>query len=200
MTQPPASSTGYGGASLLDLEKYPTAQEFVARCHDFFREVKDLYVPTVPFPLSMVKIIKINIDIGIRDDLLITHSPTHIPSRLIHISVPHSLYTLPQTSHANIYTTRTPGSALETRLNSEYGPGNVFYEDFCRYMRQGLKEGWVAQDELDGPRYRRGRIAAPTAESSFISITTVYVSLPLPFLSIFLVLSFFISLADRSPS
>jgi len=71
---------------------------------------------------------------------------------------------------------RTPGSVLEERLNREYGPGNVFYEDFCRYMRQGLKEGWVAQDELDGPRYRRGRIAAPSEESSFISITTVYVS------------------------
>lgn len=41
-------------------------------------------------------------------------------------------------------------------------------------MRQGLKEGWVAQDELDGARYRRGRIAAPTPESNFISITTVY--------------------------
>lgn len=39
----PASS-GYGGASLLDLSQYPTAQEFVARCHEFFREVKDLYV------------------------------------------------------------------------------------------------------------------------------------------------------------
>lgn len=77
--------------------------------------------------------------------------------------------------------TRTPGSALEARLNRDYGPGNVYYEDFCRYMRQGLKEGWVAQDELDGPRYRRGRIAAPSEESSFISITTVYVSSYSPF-------------------
>jgi len=42
-SQPPASA-GYGGASLLDLSKYPSAQEFVARCHEFFREVKDLYV------------------------------------------------------------------------------------------------------------------------------------------------------------
>jgi hypothetical protein len=71
---------------------------------------------------------------------------------------------------------RTPGAALEARLNREYGPGNVYYEDFCRYMRQGLKEGWVAQGELDGPRYRRGRIAGPSEESLFISITTVYVS------------------------
>jgi hypothetical protein len=43
-SQPPASTDTYGGATPLDLAKYPTAQEFVARCHEFFREVKDLYV------------------------------------------------------------------------------------------------------------------------------------------------------------
>jgi len=101
---------GYTGAALLNLEEYPTAQEFVKRCHEFFHEVKNI----------------------------------------------------------------TPGKELEARLNREYGPGNPFYEDFCRYMRQGLKEGWVAKDELDGPKYRRGRIAAPLPESLYISITTVY--------------------------
>lgn len=40
---------------------------------------------------------------------------------------------------------RTPGKDLEHRLNTEYGPGNPFYEDFCRYIKQGLQEGWVAQ-------------------------------------------------------
>ena len=69
---------------------------------------------------------------------------------------------------------RTPGKDLETRLNRDYGPGNEYYEDFCRYIKQGLKEGWVAKDELDGPKYRRGRIIAPCEESLFISITTVY--------------------------
>ncbi|OAP65319.1 hypothetical protein AYL99_01291 [Fonsecaea erecta] len=97
-------------APLLDLEVYPTAKEFVSKCHEFFREVKNL----------------------------------------------------------------TPGKDLEARLNSEYGPGTPFYEAFAQYMRRGLEEGWVARDELDGPKYRRGRIAPPTPESSFISITAVY--------------------------
>ncbi|KAL1865800.1 hypothetical protein VTK73DRAFT_5047 [Phialemonium thermophilum] len=68
----------------------------------------------------------------------------------------------------------TPGKDLEARLNSDYGPGNAYYEDFCSYIRQGLKEGWVAETELDGPRYRRGRITMPTAETRYFSITTVY--------------------------
>ncbi|KIW89297.1 uncharacterized protein Z519_10150 [Cladophialophora bantiana CBS 173.52] len=97
-------------APVLDLEAYPTAKEFVSKCHEFFREVKNL----------------------------------------------------------------TPGKDLEARLNREYGPGTPFYESFAHYMRQGLKEGWVARDELDGPKYRRGRIAPPTPESNYISITTVY--------------------------
>ena len=29
-------------APVLDLEKYPSAKEFVAKCHEFFREVKNL--------------------------------------------------------------------------------------------------------------------------------------------------------------
>ncbi|KAF2153211.1 p-hydroxylaminobenzoate lyase [Myriangium duriaei CBS 260.36] len=68
----------------------------------------------------------------------------------------------------------TPGKDLEHRLNSQYGPGNPYYEDFCRYIRQGLDEGWVAQTELDGPKYRRGKISLPSADTRFLSITTVY--------------------------
>jgi hypothetical protein len=29
-------------APVLDLEKYPTARDFVAKCHEFFNEVKNL--------------------------------------------------------------------------------------------------------------------------------------------------------------
>jgi hypothetical protein len=29
-------------APVLDLDKYPTAQAFVAKCHEFFNEVKNL--------------------------------------------------------------------------------------------------------------------------------------------------------------
>ena len=69
---------------------------------------------------------------------------------------------------------RTPGKDLEARLNKEYGPGNPYYDDFCRYVRQGLEEGWVAQTEITGSKYRRGKIALPTEETRFFSITTVY--------------------------
>lgn len=52
----------------------------------------------------------------------------------------------------------TPGQNLEKQLNEHYGPGNEHYEDFCALIKQGLKEGWVASGELDGERYRRGRV------------------------------------------
>lgn len=41
-------------------------------------------------------------------------------------------------------------------------------------MRQGLDEGWVAETELEGRMYRRGKISLPTAATRFLSITTVY--------------------------
>jgi hypothetical protein len=69
---------------------------------------------------------------------------------------------------------RTPGKDLEARLNTEYGPGNPYYEDFCSYIKEGLKDGWVATTELDGPKYRRSRVAAPSEETHYVSITTVY--------------------------
>lgn len=68
----------------------------------------------------------------------------------------------------------TPGKDLEQRLNTDYGPGNPYYQDFCQYIHQGLKEGWVAETKLDGDRYRRGKIALPSPGSRFFSITTVY--------------------------
>jgi hypothetical protein len=68
----------------------------------------------------------------------------------------------------------TPGKALEERLNRDYGPGNPYYEDFCTLIKQGLAEGWVASGELDGPKYRRGRIRLPLAENLYMSLTAVY--------------------------
>ncbi|KAI0174832.1 p-hydroxylaminobenzoate lyase [Pestalotiopsis sp. NC0098] len=97
-------------AAVLDMSKYPAAQELADRCNQFFAEVEDL----------------------------------------------------------------TPGKELEARLNKNYGPGNPYYEDFCRLVKQGLQEGWVAETELEGRTYRRGKIAIPSAHSRFFSITTVY--------------------------
>ncbi|KXT08948.1 hypothetical protein AC579_10309 [Pseudocercospora musae] len=68
----------------------------------------------------------------------------------------------------------TPGKELEGRLNREYGPGNPYYEDFCKYIKQGLQEGWVATGELDGPKYRRGKIMLPSASNFYMSLTAVY--------------------------
>jgi hypothetical protein len=68
----------------------------------------------------------------------------------------------------------TPGHQLEAYLNKNYGPGNPIYEDLCNLTRQGLKEGWVANFELDGAKYRRSKILLPSAENRFFSITTVY--------------------------
>ncbi|KAB5516994.1 p-hydroxylaminobenzoate lyase [Coniochaeta sp. 2T2.1] len=70
----------------------------------------------------------------------------------------------------------TPGKDLEARLNRDYGPGNAYYEDLCSLIRQGLKEGWVAQTEISGPNYRRGKIALPSKESRYFGITTVYMN------------------------
>lgn len=69
---------------------------------------------------------------------------------------------------------RTPGKNLEVFLNENYGPGNPYYEDFCSLVREGIKEGWVAETELDGRKYRRGRITVPVPETRYFSITTVY--------------------------
>ncbi|KAF2110404.1 p-hydroxylaminobenzoate lyase, partial [Lophiotrema nucula] len=68
----------------------------------------------------------------------------------------------------------TPGSNLETHLNTTYGPGTPIYTDLCSLTLQGLREGWVANIELDGPKYRRSKVALPKAETRYMSITTVF--------------------------
>jgi hypothetical protein len=54
----------------------------------------------------------------------------------------------------------TPGRALEERLNRDYGPGNEYFDDFCKLVKQGFEEGWVASGDLDHGKYRRGRVRA----------------------------------------
>jgi hypothetical protein len=69
---------------------------------------------------------------------------------------------------------RTPGKDLEVYLNSHYGPGNPIYEDLCSLTRRGVDEGWAANIEIDGPHYRRSKVALPREDTRFFSITTVY--------------------------
>lgn len=41
---------------------------------------------------------------------------------------------------SRIHCHRTPGKALEERLNRDYGPGNPYYEDFCKYIKTNWKK------------------------------------------------------------
>lgn len=45
-------------------------------------------------------------------------------------------------------------------------------------MREGIlnDEGWCATDPIDGPKYRRSRICPPSADTKYMSITTVYMN------------------------
>jgi hypothetical protein len=68
----------------------------------------------------------------------------------------------------------TPGKDLEVYLNKHYGPGHPIYDDLCSLTRQGVKEGWAANIEIDGQHYRRSKISLPKEETRYFSITTVY--------------------------
>ena len=75
----------------------------------------------------------------------------------------------------------TPGLALEARLNRDYGPGNQYYDDFCRLVKQGFEEGWVASGDLDNGKYRRGRVCSYLMFTSHISIMELTRTDPSPF-------------------
>ncbi|MCP9951008.1 4-hydroxylaminobenzoate lyase [Actinomadura madurae] len=70
---------------------------------------------------------------------------------------------------------RTAGKELESWLNGTYSAGTEFYDELSRLIRIGvLEEGWAADTEVDGRHYRRGLITAPSEETSYFSITAVY--------------------------
>ena len=71
---------------------------------------------------------------------------------------------------------RTAGAELERWLNEAYGQGTLLYEDLARLIKAGVEDGWAANVEIDGPHYRRSRIAAPSEETHYFSITAVYMS------------------------
>jgi hypothetical protein len=70
----------------------------------------------------------------------------------------------------------TPGADMEKWLNSKYGEGSALYQDLARLIKLGVVEGWAANQEVDGPNYRRSRIAEPSAETMHFSITAVYMN------------------------
>jgi len=69
---------------------------------------------------------------------------------------------------------RTAGGELETWLNEHHGPGSPLYDDLARMITDGVRAGWAANVEVDGPKYRRSRIADPQDVLSYFSVTAVY--------------------------
>ena len=67
----------------------------------------------------------------------------------------------------------TTSIEVEQWLNSSYGVESALYKDLSRLIALGVKEGWVADVEIGGPRYRRAQLVAPSAETFFFSMTGV---------------------------
>jgi hypothetical protein len=70
----------------------------------------------------------------------------------------------------------TPNAEMEKWLNQTYGEGSALYQDLARLIKLGVEEGWAANQEVDGPDYRRSRIVDPSAETFHFSITAVYMN------------------------
>ena len=68
----------------------------------------------------------------------------------------------------------TAGTAVERWLNQKYGPDSELYQTLSRLVRMGVVDGWAANVEIEGPSYRRSRIAEPSARTHYFSITAVY--------------------------
>ena len=70
----------------------------------------------------------------------------------------------------------TPGADMEKWLNRNYGGDSELYRDLSRLIKLGVEEGWAANQEVDGPNYRRSRILEPSPETFHFSITAVYMN------------------------
>jgi hypothetical protein len=70
----------------------------------------------------------------------------------------------------------TPGAEMEKWLNENYGENSELYRDLSRLIKIGVAEGWAANQEVDGPNYRRSRIVEPSPETFQFSITAVYMN------------------------
>jgi Domain of unknown function (DUF4863) len=68
----------------------------------------------------------------------------------------------------------TAGTEVERWLNATHGPGSTLYEDLAERVREGVRDGWAANIEIGGKRYRRSRLCEPSAATFYFSITAVY--------------------------
>jgi hypothetical protein len=71
---------------------------------------------------------------------------------------------------------RTPGKDMEHWLNSNYGENSSIYQALSGLVKLGIEEGWAANEEISGANYRRSRIMPPMSETSYFSITAVYMN------------------------
>lgn len=63
-------------------------------------------------------------------------------------------------------------SQLEAFLNDRYGAHTDRYARLLQLLRTGIEEGWACYAEIDGPDYRRGRLAKPSADTRGFSVET----------------------------
>jgi hypothetical protein len=68
----------------------------------------------------------------------------------------------------------TAGTQVEQWLNARHGPGSALYDELAALVKAGVQEGWAANVEIRGRRYRRSRICEATPETLGFSITAVY--------------------------
>jgi hypothetical protein len=68
----------------------------------------------------------------------------------------------------------TPGTEVEAWLNGKYGPDSSLYKELAALVQAGIEEGWAANVEIQGRKYRRSRIAEPSEATFHFSITAVY--------------------------
>ena len=61
-------------------------------------------------------------------------------------------------------------ASLESRLNENFGPQTLAYQQISRLLKLGVEEGWVAYVDVEGPTYRRGRIVEPCPETAEMSV------------------------------
>ena len=59
---------------------------------------------------------------------------------------------------------------LAERLSSRFGAGTPGYEEMSQLLQRGVDEKWVAYEEIEGPDYRRGRIAEPSPQTMGLSV------------------------------
>ncbi|MDR5761215.1 DUF4863 family protein [Caballeronia sp. LZ035] len=68
---------------------------------------------------------------------------------------------------------RTASPEVEQWLNREYGVQSDLYQQIAQWVKRGVQDGWAANLEIDGPRYRRSLLSAPCEKTCFFSITVV---------------------------